>query len=362
MKVAIDARAVLKSGMGNYTQILLSLLPQYGRDIEVVPIDDRLTVNRDGFVNKYVNSFRRMVFNQSGMIKLLKERKVDLLHNPKNMGVPFFPPCKVVTTIHDVIPKAFPEYYLDSMLEKLYYETMIRTSIRRSNMIITISDFSKRELMKFYAVPEEKIIVIPQACSDSMHIIEKQAVQAVLQKYNVSRPYIMTIGGSEYRKNVKTVINAYLGDLEKKFDLVVVGGAWRKLDLKKEFSYCKSIKFVKGISDEDLTALYNGAETFVFASLYEGFGLPLLEAMRCGTPVIAAQTSCLSEVSGDAAKYFSPLNFVGLRNVLSEVLSNESLKQEMINKGFERQKLYSWEKTVALTYKTYERTLNMMKK
>ncbi len=357
MKVAIDARAAAQSGLGNYTQVLLDVLPQNGRNIDVFPIVDNLDVNRSGFINKYVNSFRRVVFNQSGMIKLLKGQKVDLLHNPKNMGVPLFSPCKVVTTIHDVIPKAFPEYYLESFLEKLYYEAMIKTSINRSNVIITGSDFSKQELIKFYQVPTKKIEVIPLACSDAMRVIEPQAVQAVLQKYNITRPYIMTIGGSEYRKNVKTVIEAYLGEIEKDYDLVIVGGAWRKLDLHRDYADCKSLKFVQGISDEDLIALYNGAETFIFASFYEGFGLPLLEAMRCGTPVIAANASCLPEVSGDAAKYFAPLDSNELRNVLKEVLGDKELQQDMINKGFERQKLYSWEKTVVATFEVYKKVL-----
>lgn len=357
MKVAIETRAVPKSGIGNYTNVLLEMLPQNGRNIEAFAITDGLAVNRQGIVNKYVNSFRRLLFNQTQLPAFLKEQRIDLLHNPKNTGIPFSHPCKLVTTIHDVIPHVYPEYYLDSLIEKVYYEIMIRMSICRSDLILTISDFSKKELMRHYNIPENKIAVIPLACSDAMRVIESQAVQAVLQKYNITRPYIMTIGGSEYRKNVKTVIEAYLGEIEKDYDLVVVGGAWRKLDLHRDYASCKSLKFVQGISDEDLIALYNGAETFIFASFYEGFGLPLLEAMRCGTPVIAANASCLPEVSGDAAKYFAPLDSDELRNVLKEVLGKKELQQDMIQKGFERQKLYSWEKTVAATYEVYKEVL-----
>lgn len=357
MKVAIDNRALEKTGMRNYSDKLLALLPAISRNVEAIAYEDGLKVNRESFYNKYVNLFKRMLGDQFYIPKWAIKNNIDVFHNPRNMGIPFSHHFKVVTTIHDVIPHAFPKYYLSNEVEHLYYELMIKNSIYRSNKIITISEFSKNELLKYYNVPVEKIEVIPLAYSDAMRVIEPQAVQAVLQKYNITRPYIMTIGGSEYRKNVKTVIEAYLGEIEKDYDLVVVGGAWRKLDLHRDYVNCKSLKFVQGISDEDLIALYNGAETFIFASFYEGFGLPLLEAIRCGTPVIAANASCLPEVSGDAAKYFAPLDSNELRSVLKEVLGNKELQQDMVNKGFERQKLYSWEKTVAATYEVYKEVL-----
>jgi len=357
MRVAIDSRALAKTGMRNYSDKLLALLPQVSPNVETIAYVDNLKVNRENFHNKYVNLFRRIVGDQVSLPSWAKEKNIDIFHNPRNMGIPFSHSFKVVTTIHDVIPRVFPQYYLSNKLEQLYYATMLRMVINRSDSLITISEFSKRELLKYYQVPEDKITVIPQACSEAMRVIEPSAVQAALQKYNITRPYIMTIGGSEYRKNVKTVIEAYLGELGKDYALVVVGGAWRNLDLRKDYANCKSLKFVQGISDEDLIALYNGAEAFIFASFYEGFGLPLLEAMRCGTPVIAARASCLPEVSGDAAKYFSPLDSEELRHVLQEVLGDRELQQAMIKKGFARQQLYSWEKTAAATYEVYKKVL-----
>ena len=164
-------------------------------------------------------------------------------------------------------------------------------------------------------------------------------------------------GSSEYRKNVKTVLEAYCGKFDASYDLIVIGGTWRDLDLTKEYANNKGIKFLTGISDEDLLALYNGAETFVFATFYEGFGIPLLEAMHCGTPVIAAKASCLPEIAGDGAEYFSALDVQDLRRALEHVLSNADYAAELVQRGFDRAKLYSWEKTVAMTYEVYKKVL-----
>jgi glycosyltransferase involved in cell wall biosynthesis len=357
MKIAIDNRAAPHSGMGNYSSILLELLPQIQQDIKVIPYEDKLVVNRQGFWNKYVNGLRRIVKDQY-MYFWLREHGVDVFHNPRNKGIPIFHCCKMVTTIHDVIPHVYPQYYLHNALERILYELLIRISIHCSDAIITISKFSKQELMKYYHVPENKISVIPQACSDAFCILDNDTVGSVKRKYGLKRPYIMTIGGSEYRKNVKTVIQAYRGFLDNTYDLVIIGSTWHNVDLAKIYKDCPEIKFLRGISDEDLIALYNGAKTFVFASIYEGFGLPLLESMRCGTPVIAARASCLPEVAGDAAVYFAATSVNDLRNTLQKVLSDEFLQGVMVKKGIAQSQLYSWEKTASETYQVYEMVYN----
>ena len=357
MRVAIDNRAVIHSGIGNYSAILLSLLPKVNKDIETIAYEDNLTVNRQGLWNKYINGFRRVIKDQITIFGWVRRQNIEIFHNPRNTGVPIFCPCKVVVTIHDVIPHVFPKFYLSNYIEHLYYEVMIRLSIYRSDKIITISEFSKQELIKYYQVPADKIVVIPLACSDKFRVLDHESIEKVKTKYQLKRPYILTIGGSEYRKNVKTVLEAYDKELNKQYDLIVIGGSWRGRDLANEYKDKDGIKFLTGIPDDDLVALYNGATVFVYASIYEGFGLPLLEAMQSGTPVIAADSSCLYEVAGDAAVYFRPVDVIELKKRIKAVLIDCRHCNDMISAGFARAQLYSWEKTIARTYEVYKNLL-----
>lgn len=357
MRVAIDNRAVIHSGIGNYSAVLLSLLPQVNEDIETIAYEDTLTVNRQGLWNKYINGLRRVIKDQITIFGWARKQNIEIFHNPRNTGVPIFCPCKVVVTIHDVIPHVFPKFYLSNYIERLYYEIMIRLSIYRSDRIITISEFSKSELIKYYQVPAEKIIVTPLACSDKFRILDSENIEKVKIKYQLERPYILTIGGSEYRKNIKTVLKAYDVDLNQKYDLIIVGGSWRGLDLANDYKNTKGIKFLTGISDDDLVALYNGATVFVYASIYEGFGLPLLEAMHCGTPVVAANTSSLPEVAGEAAIYFKALSVEDLKRKLDLVLHDEKLKTNLVDKGLSRSQLFSWEQTMIKTCEVYKKLL-----
>ena len=357
MRVAIDNRAVIHSGIGNYSAILLSLLPQVNKDIETIAYEDNFAFNRQGFWNKYVNGLRRLIRDQIFLSSWMKKEKIDLFHNPRNTGVPFFHTGKVVVTIHDIIPHVFPKFYLGNIIERLYYEVMIRLSIYRSDKIITISEFSKQELIKYYQVPADKIVVIPLACSDKFRVLDQESIEKVKTKYQLERPYILTIGGSEYRKNVKTVLEAYDEEINKQYDLIVIGGSWRGRDLANEYKDKGGIKFLTGIPDDDLVALYNGAAVFVYASIYEGFGLPLLEAMGCGTPVIAANTSSLPEIAGNAAVYFVALDVVDLKNKTKNVLLNVKLKEKLIKQGFVRFHLYNWKYTVQKTSSIYKKIL-----
>lgn len=356
MKVAIDNRAIAYSGIGVYSRILLNQLPQNGRNVSTIIYGDSIAVNRNGFWNKYVNGMKRVLRDQFTMSRWLQYNHIDVYHNPRNTGAPLYCRSKIVTTIHDIIPHVYPQFYLNSPVERAYYEVMIRLAIKRSDAIITVSEFSKQELLKNYDVGNTPIYVTPLACNEE-YCVNNDAVEKIRDKYNIHRPFIMTMGGSEYRKNVKTVLKAYCGELEESYDLIVIGGAWRGIDLPKEYADNKGIKFLTGISDENLLSLYNGAEAFVFASFYEGFGIPLLGAMNCGTPVIAAKASCLPEIAGNGAEYFSALDVDDLRRALRRVLGDKVYAAELVDRGFERAKLYSWEKTVAMTYEVYKRVL-----
>jgi glycosyltransferase involved in cell wall biosynthesis len=358
MKIAFDVRAIPQSGIGVYTRILKESLPLYYDNIKVCDYTDGYSVDRKNIFNKYVNSLKRLLRDQLTINSWMKNNNVDIYHNPRNTGAPIICGGKVVVTIHDVIPHVLPQYYLNSPIERIYYELMLREAIYRSDAIITDSEFSKREIVKYYNVNPEKITTIYLDCSDNFKPLAEDVVSNVKDKFSIKRPYFLIMGGSEYRKNVRTVLATYGKYFKDNYDIVVVGGAWRNLDLSKDYGHINSIHFLKGISDEELCALYNGAEVFIFASIYEGFGIPLLEAMNCGTPVVAANSSCLPEIAGDAALYFEPLDCEDLKVTLNRLLTDQSLKEKMIKSGFVQAANYDWKKTVAETYEVYKKVLN----
>ncbi len=356
LKVAMDIRAIPKSGIGVYCRILSAELPKNGRNVNAYVCGGENITSINGFWNKSFSYLKRAVMSQIKLAKLIHKEHIDIYHNPCNSGVPIYCNSKIVVTIHDIIPHVLHQYYLNSFIERMHYEIRLRWAIWRSDAIITISEFSKAELLKYYAVDKNKIYVIPKGCSES-YKADKSKSRMVREKFNITHSYIMTMGGSEYRKNVKTVLAAYDKNFADVYDLIVVGGAWQDVDLSKKYQHDPQVKFLQGVSDEDLQALYNGAEVFVFASIYEGFGLPMLEAMHCGTPVVAAAASCLPEVAGEAALYFEPLDAKDLSRVLKKILTDKDLRVRMINRGFTRMKLYSWDKTIRQTYEVYKRVL-----
>ena len=356
MRVALDDRAIKLSGIGIYTRNLYNIYKNLGHSVFLY--DDNLVVSRSKFVLKYINFFRRAVKENKDLCKWLQANGVELYHVPKNTGVPLFSPVPVVVTIHDVIPHVFPQQYLKNILERIYYETAIRISIKRSQKIITISEFSKQELIKHYGVKPDKIAITLLAYNRAFRKIKDVALlKPVKEKYNLNDKYLLAIGGSEYRKNMQRLINVYQLHFSGEYKLIVVGGKWRDVDLPGKYASDKNIRFLTNIPEEDLIAIYNMAEVFVFPSFYEGFGIPVLEGMACGVPVITSNVSSMPEVGGDAAVYFDPYDENDMAAKIESVLNNGMLRKEMIAKGLQKVKEYSWEKCAKETLQVYKEVL-----
>lgn len=358
MRIALDDRAIKFSGIGIYTRNLAELFSDFGHTVFLY--DDKLTVSRSKFVFKYINFIKRTIKENKDLCNWLQVNKIDLYHVPKNTGVPFFSPIPVVVTIHDVIPHIFPKKYLSNILERIYYETAIRVSIKRSKKIITISEFSKQELIKHYGVKPEKIAITLLAYNRAFRKIQDSALlKPVREKYNLHDKYLLAIGGSEYRKNMQRLINVYQKHFSRAYKLIVIGGKWRDADLPGKYASDNNIRFLTNIPEEDLIAIYNMAEVFVFPSFYEGFGIPVLEGMACGVPVITSKVSSMPEVGGDAAVYFDPFDENDMAEKIETVLNNEMLRREMIAKGLEKVKGYSWKKCAEATLKVYREVLKI---
>jgi glycosyltransferase involved in cell wall biosynthesis len=235
-------------------------------------------------------------------------------------------------------------------------------SVRGARQIIAVSQFTKKEIIRVLRKNPDDIVVIPEAPDPQFNVInDRSRVLQIRQKFNISDEYILCLGSEDPNKNTITIIRAYerlRNVVGPRYILVIVGMKnSRRSILKKmvdELRLGEDVILEDVVSDADLVALYNAAELFVFPSLYEGFGFPPLEAMSCGTPVIASDAASIPEVVADAAILVQPLNVQGWTEAMYQVLSNQSLREELINKGFRRVREFSWENAAQRTLKVYE--------
>ena len=259
---------------------------------------------------------------------------------------------------HDIIRRVYPGSKKYWLLGKLLY-----SGLKRAEFIITASKSTKRDIVKFYSIPEEKISVVYEGVNHKKFKPENSGLSNIYRKYKLSPMYryVLHVSSETPRKNVDGLVKAFY-KLKKKYKLanlklLKAGNPQfqkdrkRLLNLIKRLGLQEEIIFLDYVSEEDLPGLYNIAELFVFPSFYEGFGLPALEAMACGTPVITSNTSSLPEVVGDAGVMVDPKNVSDLAEAMHKVLRNEELRKIMVNKGLKRASLFSWRTSAEETLK-----------
>jgi glycosyltransferase involved in cell wall biosynthesis len=282
---------------------------------------------------------------------------LDLIHSPENATLFVkLKNQKKIVTVHDIRQHVFPKFNKATTLSYLFLPRTLKTT----DKIITVSNSTKKDLIHYFNVPEEKIKVILLAADEKFQPLNDEETKEVKQKYHLNFPFILYLGGLAAHKNISTLIKAFYTLKKKKFQhkLVITGKKrWKYNEIFEtidKLNLQKDVIFTGYVPDEDLPALYNAADLFVYPSLYEGFGLPPLEAMVCGTPVITSNTSSLPEVVGDAGIMVDPYDVDGLADAMYDVLTNDGLREEMIKKGLERTKRFSWEKCARETLKVYE--------
>jgi glycosyltransferase involved in cell wall biosynthesis len=263
-----------------------------------------------------------------------------------------------VLTVHDLIYHLFPSYH--RTMNYWYLNMAMPLYVQRADAIITISESSKRDLMRHYGVPEAKIRVIYEAASSRFRPASAEAVAEAKASYRLPNKYILALGTMEPRKNLNRLVDVLCMLREKDPDLalVIVGRAgWLYQDFFQHLEKLEDPRAVllSGyVPDVDLPAVITGATAYVLASFYEGFGLPILEAMACGTPVICSNTSSMPELGGQAARYFDPHNVHDMFEAISTVLEDSDLRQEMRQRGFEQAARFSWKRTAQETLAVYE--------
>lgn len=345
MRIAYDGKRAVQNmtGLGNYSRYLIEILcNHYPQNEYLLYAPKRKENNRldlllrkfpqlkiitpTSFINKLFSSLWRIWGIVGQLKKDSTKEPIALFHGisnelPLNIGKSHI---KSIVTIHDLIFIHHPNYY--HCFDRWIYTYKFKQACLHANKIIAISECTKRDIMRFFHIPEEKIKVVYQGCSPIfVPTTNTHHLEVIRKKYNLPEKYILSVGSIEERKNILLAIKA-LKELPADIHLVIVGKHTSYTEKAKQ--YCTQNQLVNRVhifhkvAFEDLPAVYQLAHVFVYPSFFEGFGIPVIEAIRCGTPVIAATGSCLEEAGGAYSHYVNPNDVQGLVNAVNDILDN----------------------------------------
>ena len=372
MRIGIDARfyGPVGKGIGRYIQKLIEYL-------EKIDFKNQYFIflrqeNFDLYQPKNKN-FQKILIDypwyswkeQFFLSFKLRKYKLDLVHFP-HFNVPILYRGKFVVTIHDLIITRFPGQRATTLppilyrLKWLFYNIVIRSAVRRAKKIIAVSQFTKSEIVKYLKIKPEKVAVIYEAAEFTSHqslVIDNQ----IKIRFGLKKPYILYVGNAYPHKNLENLVSAFeilLKDYHQDLQLVLVGA--------KDFFYQRLINRLQklklesdriiltgSISDQDLDQLYRQALIYVFPSFCEGFGLPGLEAMSRGVPVVASRAASLPEIYQQAAFYFNPRQIKEIAKAIFQVINDENLRNKLCQQGCQRVEKFSWRKTAEETMVVY---------
>lgn len=370
LHIAIDAHAVGTGLAGNETYIanLIEALAEVDAvNRYTLYVTKREAFNR--FRNRWPNFSPRLTLPHTPLVRIpvtlvaeLRRRPVDLLH--VQYTAPPFAPCPVITTIHDLSFEHLPETFKRRSWMQL--RLTVRRTARRAAHIITSSEFSRRDIMETYRIPVERITVTHAAASPIFAPAPASEIKRVRGLYKIEGDYILAVGSIQPRKNLARLLEAYSDLLRARTHaklprLVIVGKrAWLYEETLRSVNLLglqDNVLFTGYVPERDLPPLYSGALSFVYPSYFEGFGLPPLEAMRCGAPVITGDRTSLPEVVGDAGLMVDPFDKEAIAGAMDRIIADEGLRQTLRERGFKRALKFDWRETARLTVRAYERAV-----
>lgn len=368
MRIGIEATALhgLRSGVANYTLNLLRHLWECpaGKEHEWLLFSNRtLALNGDDptgrarVIDAY--GFRyQSVWRQTLLPLALRNYRPALCHCT-NLTAPLWAPCPTVVTIHDLTLKLMPGHH--PLRRRAVMGILLAPTARQATHIIAVSETSKRDIVRMLAVPEEKVTVIYEAAASWFQPRPAAEIAPVLRRYSLEAgQYILYVGTIEPRKNLIRLVRAFAEARAagRREPLVLVGAlGWGFEPVFAEIERLNlrdAVVHLGFVSTDELVALYNGAAVFVFPSLYEGFGLPPLEAMACGTPVITSATSACGELAGEAALLIDPGDEAAIAGALRQVLEDQDLAAELRQRGLAHAARFSWQQAAEKTLAVYE--------
>jgi glycosyltransferase involved in cell wall biosynthesis len=372
--IAIDAHSVGAQLAGNetYAVNLIEALAEIDQSNRyTLYVTKRSAVDR--FKNRWPNFHVKQTLPHTPLVRIpltlsvaLRKDRVDVLH--VQYTAPPRTPCALVATIHDLSFEHLPETFKRRSRAQL--RLTVRRTAQKAAQILTLSEFSRRDIIDTYGVDPERVFVTPPAAPPHFAPVTSETeLRRIRTTYGIQRDYILALGAIQPRKNLVRLINAYASlrrdEGGRPLPQLVLAGrrGWLEAETMRAVASAAShdILLIGYVPDAELPALYSGAVCFVYPSYFEGFGLPVLEAMQCGTPVIAGDRTSLPEVAADAAILVDPFDEAAIGNAMLSQIKNKDFRAELRVKGLERARAFSWRTTAQLTLQAYERAALALK-
>jgi len=372
MKIAIDARKWRDYGIGTYVRNLVRHLAHLDRSTTYFLFCNRAD---EAVLRDLAENFVPVIDDSSGyglrehlsIPHKMRTLGVDLFHAPHYV-LPLLCRRRSVVTIHDCIHLLFPEY-LPNRFAYRYAKLMMGSAVHRSSLVFTVSEASRRDILQFYPDADpERLQVVPNAIDETLLADPgAEEMERVKERYQIRGRVVLYAGNIKPHKNLDRLIAAF-GLLKQRpghedLKLLIIGDEIRKYpSLRRRVEAAgvrQDVRFFGFVPDQTLAALYRLASVFAFPSLYEGFGLPPLEAMACGTPVVTSNVSSIPEVVGDAAVQVDPYDTAAIASGLERVLADPALRATLVARGYERAQHFSWERSVRAVHASYMRVLGV---
>ncbi len=364
MRIAIDARMIRAGNMHGIARYAFNLIEGISRlnlkDLKLFvfiskdsPILDQDLSDNVELVpirSKWISFYEQWELPQK-----LKELKIDLFHAPSFVA-PIYCPAKLIMTIHDLNHLVLAQYY--TPIHQIYYRAIVRKCIQKSSFLFTVSQFSKKELVRTLKIDPDKVVVTYNGVSS--HYVRQKNLEYcdfVREKYDLPEEYMLCLANNKPHKNVYQLVKAFC-EVSIETPLVLACPPDERLIKLTEAHNKKHLLFFsRYIQEEHLPTVYSMAKLFLFPSTYEGFGLPPLEAMACGTPVVVSEASSLPEVIGDCGIYVNPYDHLSIAKGLEKGLQDQSLREKLIERGLQHVERFKWEAMVEHTINIYRRVL-----
>jgi len=365
VRIGIDARlaAAPRTGIGSYTSSLIAALGRIGGPDQFVLFTDEPLPGLAGarFANTVLPVKQRLLWTFGALPVACRARRLDLFHGTSNFELPVFAGCPLVATVHDLIPLRCPGAV--SRHYRLLFRVLVGRALRAARLVMTDADYTRREILEFFPVAPHKVVTVPLAAGPAFTPdLDPEGQRRVRARHGLDRRYLLFVSVFEPRKNIPLLVDAF--EIFRReyphgaaFQLALAGGAgWRGAEIAETVrrrGLNPAVRLLGYVPQEDLPWLYRGAELVVVPSQYEGFGLSALEAMACGTPVLAADASSLPEIVGDAGELFAPGDPELLARRIAEITAAPERRAAMRELGLARAAGFSWDRTARQVLEVY---------
>lgn len=361
MRIGIDAHFLSKisQGTGTYSYQLITSL------IKIVTEDKLVLLNKDNIIGKWDNTscleWGKLISNYTpynvlwGYNSIARKEQLDIIHS--NYLGHIFPSKTVnIITVHDILFKSHSQFFPKKL--RWGVDALTAASFRMADTIIAVSEFTKAQLLYYYPFVKDKVQVVYEAASKDFYPLSNMKAEILSRELGIKKPYILFVGRLAPMKNIESLVTYYMKNskIQKEYDLILVGkfdNAFPNQQLKHKIYSTSKIRLLNDIDNKMLNILYNNATLFYFVSNGEGFGLPILEAMSTGCPVLTSNTTACDEIAGTAAFKVSPSSYDEISDALDLLLSNSSLRKQLSREGIKHVANYSWDNCAQQTLDIY---------